>query len=220
MKTLRRFFVRLTASIARGRDERRLRDEIEEHLALQTAENIQAGLSPGEARRQAVLKFGAVEAIKEDYRDNHGMAFLEHLLQDVRYAMRGLHRNPGFTIVAVLTLALGIGLTTAVFSVMNAVLLNPLPYVDGERIVLVREILRDRGNASVGHFLDWSGDNTVFEHIAAAQPTTYNLADGGAPERVRGTRVTPATSRLHTCRPPLAATLPAGMSKRMNVSSC
>ena len=138
MKALRRFFVRLTASIARGRDERRLREEIEEHLALQTAENIQAGMSPYEARRQAVLKFGAVEAIKADYRDRQGLPFLDHLVTDVRHALRSLRTSPGFTAVAVITLALGIGANTAIFSLIDGLLFKKLPVENPHELVVLR----------------------------------------------------------------------------------
>jgi hypothetical protein len=104
-----------------------LRAEIEEHLALQTAENIRAGLSPFEARRQAVLKFGAVESMKESYRDQRGLPFLETLLQDTRYALRRLRFAPAFTIATILTLTLGIGATTSIFTLAHAVLLKSLP---------------------------------------------------------------------------------------------
>src|SRR5438876_9028287 len=117
MRTLRRFVRRLVSWARTQRDEERLRAEIEEHLALQTAENLRAGLSPVEARRQAVLKFGAVEAVKEEYRDQRGLPFLEMLLQDVRYGLRQLSSNPGLTLTVLLTLALGIGANTAIFTV-------------------------------------------------------------------------------------------------------
>src|SRR5262249_30756092 len=94
---------------------------------LLTAENVRAGLSPVEARRQAVLKFGAVEAIKESYRDQRGLAFMETLLQDLRHAVMRLRTAPSFTLAAVLTLALGIGATTAIFTLVHAVLLKWLP---------------------------------------------------------------------------------------------
>jgi predicted permease len=103
-----------------------LRAEIEEHLALQTAENLRAGLSPVEARRQAVLKFGAVEAIREGYRDQRGLPFIETLIRDLRYALRSLRKAPAFTIATVLTLALGIGATTSIFTLAHAVLLKSL----------------------------------------------------------------------------------------------
>ena len=99
-----------------------MRAEIEEHLALQTAENVRAGLSPAEARRQAVLKFGAVEAMKDGYRDQRGLPFLETLFQDARQALRRLRMAPAFTIATILTLALGIGATTSIFTLVHAVL--------------------------------------------------------------------------------------------------
>src|SRR6185312_10533770 len=140
MRTLRRFFRRLISWTATQRDEERLRAEIEEYLALQTAENVRAGLSPIEARRQAVLKFGAVEAMKEGYRDQRGLPFLETLIQDTRHALRGLRKAPAFTATTILTLALGIGATTSIFTLVHAVLLKSLPVANpGELYRLGKE---------------------------------------------------------------------------------
>jgi len=127
MRLLRRFFRRLMSWAAAQRDEERLQAEIEEHLALQTAENLQAGLSPVEARRAAVLKFGAVEAMKESYRYQRGLPFAETLIRDSRLALRRLRMAPAFTAATILTLALGIGATTAIFTLAHAVLLKSLP---------------------------------------------------------------------------------------------
>src|SRR5690242_9170525 len=137
MRTLRRFFKRLVSSPASQEDEDRLKEEIEEHLALQTAENIRGGLTPAEARRQAALKFGGVESMKELYRDQRGIAFIETLLQDIRYGLRRLRKTPAFTLTVILTLALGIGATTAIFTLVHAVLLKSLPVTKPEELARI-----------------------------------------------------------------------------------
>ncbi len=127
MRSLRRFFRRLISWATAQRDEERLQAEIEEHLALQTAENLQVGLSPADARREAALKFGGVEAMKEIYRDQRGLPFAETLIRDSRLALRRLGKAPAFTAATMLTLALGIGATTSIFTLAHAVLLKSLP---------------------------------------------------------------------------------------------
>jgi macrolide transport system ATP-binding/permease protein len=134
MRTLRRCLKRLSSWARTQRDEERLRAEIEEHLALQTAENLRASLSPVEARRQAVLKFGALEAMRESYRDQRGIPLVETLIRDTRHALRRLRTAPAFTITTVLTLALGIGATTSIFTLVYAVLLNSLAVANPDEL--------------------------------------------------------------------------------------
>jgi predicted permease len=188
MRSLRRFFVRLVNFATRRRDDERLREEIEGHLALEAAENQRAGLSPAEARRQALLTFGPVEAVKEDYRAERGMMFMETLLQDVRYAFHILRKSPGFTAVAVLTLALGIGANTAIFSVVDAVLLKPLRFERPASLAIIWESLPkygiDRNTVSPANFLDWQDQNRAFSGMAAFLDQPTNLTGTGQPEQV------------------------------------
>jgi predicted permease len=130
MRRLKRFFRRLGAWTTSREAEQRLLAEIEDHLAQQTAEYVSAGLSPVEARRQAVLKFGGVEATRERWREQRGLPFLDNLLQDTRHALRRLRMAPTFTITTVLILALGIGATTAIFTLVHAVVVKSLPVRD------------------------------------------------------------------------------------------
>jgi predicted permease len=135
MRLLRRLWIR-TRNFATGSSgQRRLREEMEQHLALQTEANIRAGMPPNEARRQAAIKFGAAEAICESYHAEEGLPKIETALQDCRYAVRMLLRSPVLSVVAVMTLALGIGANTAIFSFLDAVLLRSLPVRDPQRLV-------------------------------------------------------------------------------------
>src|SRR6266699_3405885 len=155
--------------------KRKLDSEMEEemrgHIEMRTRENIEAGMSAEEARYAAMRQFGWVDNIKETCREQRGVTWLEHFIQDLRYGARMLRKNPGFTAVAVLTLALGIGANTAIFSVVNAVLLRPLPYTDPNRLVAVCESNPRLGwhqyVTSMGAYADWRRQNSVFQQLAA-----------------------------------------------------
>src|SRR5262245_18860861 len=132
MKAVRRLFKRVTSWITSARDEEFLRAEIQEHIDMQTTENLRSGLSPVEARRHALLKFGNVEAMKELYRDQRSLPFIETLVSDTHHAFRRLHKAPAFSAAVILTLAIGIGANTAVFGVVDSILIRPLAYPHAE----------------------------------------------------------------------------------------
>src|SRR5881409_2114345 len=137
MTWLRVLVLRLTALFRKGRLEQELDEELRSHLELQVDENVRKGMSPKEARYAARRSFGGVEQVKEIYRKHRGLPMIETLVQDLGYALRLLAKNPDFTAVAVVTVALGIGANSAIFSVVNSVLLQSLPFRDAERLVVL-----------------------------------------------------------------------------------
>jgi hypothetical protein len=183
MRSLRRFFTRMFNSATRRAHDERLREEIEEHIALGTTENIRAGLSPVEARRQAILKFGGMEAIKEDYRAERGLQFIETFIQDLRYALRLLRKSPGFTIVAVLTLALGIGANAVVFGVLNALILHPLNLPQEESLYAIQHGSDNSPSESYPDYLDLRDRNRSFDDLAAYDIGQAGLDTGENPSR-------------------------------------
>src|SRR5271169_5327600 len=184
MKSLRRFFTRLVSFATRRTQEERLREEIEEHIALQTAENLRAGLPPIEARRQAMLKFGGVEAMKEDYRAERGMLLIENLVRDIRFALRMLRKSPGFTAVAVATLALGIGANAVVFGVLNALVLRPLNVPQAQNLFMIERGKDKSPGQSYPDYLDLRDRSRSFDGLVAYEISPSGLDFGGRPSPI------------------------------------
>ncbi|MCI0541423.1 MAG: ABC transporter permease [Verrucomicrobiales bacterium] len=172
MNSMRKLQFWVRAIFRKRRLDLAMDEEMRSHIEMQTRENIEAGMIPEEARFAALREFGQMESIKETCREQRGVSWLENLLQDARYGTRKLRKNRGFTAVAVITLALGIGATTVVFSIVNGVLLQPLEYPGSERIVNVWESDPKKGfqsnYTSPANFVDWRRENQVFEAIAFA----------------------------------------------------
>ncbi|HXA65869.1 MAG TPA: ABC transporter permease [Bryobacteraceae bacterium] len=174
----------------RKRMLQQLDDEIREHIETETQDNIERGMSPEEARYAAVRKFGNVTRVKEDTREVWSSVWLEQLLQDVRFAVRMLRKSPGFTAVAIFTLALGIGANSAMFSVVNGILLRSLPFKEPSRLVTVLDTKPSKGvdwlYVSPNRFEEWVRRNTTFDQIAAAENCFFKLENHGAPILLQG----------------------------------
>ncbi len=188
---LRAVIVRFTSLFGRSSRDRELAAELESHLRMHVDDGVRAGMSPEEARRHALIELGGVEQTKEKYRERRGLPWLESLLQDVRFGLRMLRKNPGFTTVAVLTLALGIGANTAIFSVVDAVLLNPIPFSHSGQLVDLYEKTSVSPRAGIPYpdLLDWQRENRGFEGIAGYLGDAFTFTGSGRPLRLNGERV-------------------------------
>jgi putative ABC transport system permease protein len=213
MRRARAWLLRLVGVFTGHRRDHEFTEELESHLAMHVEDNVRAGMTPGEARRHALVKLGGIEQAKETYRDRARLPLLDHLLQDVRVGTRMLRRNPLFTAVAVLTLGLGIGANAAIFSVVNAVLLRPLPYPDPERLVLIWATDTKRGAtedvASYPDVEDWKAQSTSFDGMAAFTSRSAMLAGSDQAELVPAIQVMPGFFEMLGVRPAIGRTFRA-----------
>ena len=193
MKTLRAFWLRLAGTVhVEPRDS--FAEELEGHLQMHTEDNVRKGMSATEARRDALIKLGGVEQTRELYHDRQTLPVLEVFMQDLRYGLRMLRKNPGFTAVAVLSLALGIGANTTIFTVVNAILLSALPVRDLPRLVqmdtvdsktLITQARSEKLGMSFPNFQDYRRDNRVFTDLAAFMPIAVTWSGGAEPRQLQ-----------------------------------
>jgi predicted permease len=211
MSGLRAWFSRLGGLFGKERRDGELAAELEIHLEMHVEEYVRAGMSPEEARRRALVELGGIEQTKEIYRERRGLPWLETLLQDVRFGARMLRKNPGFTTVAIVTLALGIGVNVAIFSVVDATLLDPIPLPQPDRIVSVFEKWPSfpYGPFSYPNFLDLQRDSSSFSGLAAWRVESFSLTGLGEPEQLHGKMVSGNFFSLLGVRPILGRTFRA-----------
>jgi putative ABC transport system permease protein len=210
MAEVRSWFSRLLGLSRKKNREAEMAEEIRQHVDSLTERKVAAGMSLEEARNAALREFGGVEQIKEIARAQRSWLSAEQLWRDLRFALRGLRKQPGFTIIATLTLALGIGANTAIFSIVNAVLLRPLPFPEPDRMIFLAEA--DKTNPSqpglaisLPDYLDWRRDNTVFENLAVSTRESASLSGipGRDPEQVGAAFVTANFFKVIGVRPRL-----------------
>jgi putative ABC transport system permease protein len=198
------------ALLRKGRLEQELDEEVRSHVEMLVEENLRKGMSPEEARYAALRSFGGVEQVKEVYRERRGLPMIETVIQDVRYGARMLAKNPGFTAVAIITLALGIGANTAIFSIVDAVILRPLPYKDPDRLVMVKELIPvaspDPIPVCASDVAQFQRQNQAFESVAAFRSEQFDLGGSGEPERITVERVNASLFSLLGVQPMLGRT--------------
>ena len=194
MRSLRAWLSRFAGLFGFRRRDADVADELQAHLAMQVEDNVRSGMSPEKARRQALIRLGGTTQAMELYRERSGLPQVDTFLQDVRYGARMLRKNPGFATLAIITLALGIGANTAIFSVINTVMLRPLPYPDADRLVLMNEMAVDRGrvdmmSVSWKDYLDWRQQARSFQNLGIFRAQNLTLTGVDQPERLNGAMV-------------------------------
>ncbi len=196
----------LKSALRRQRMEQDMDAEMRFHVTSYTEDLVRSGISRQEAERMARIEFGRLEPIKEDCRQARGLRLLDETMQDLRYAGRMLRKSPGFAAVAVLTLALGIGANTSIFSIVDAWILKPLPYPESSRLVSVftADVKRNQvGSTSPADLYDWRQDNQAFETICAFSTPIFTLMRGDQPEQIVGSRVNTEFFQMLGVRPQL-----------------
>jgi predicted permease len=196
MRRMRRFFLRFYQLFTNAKTEAELTREIAAHLALLEEEYLRRGMSPEEARLAARRAYGGVEQAKQLHRNERAFQGLAQIVQDIRYTFRQLRKSPGFAATAILMLALGLGATTAIFSIVEGVLLRPLPFPDPERLVILGDVLEGSHCAACTHatvtapdIRNYMRDTHGFSHLGGYQPTNFELSGSGTPIKVNATRM-------------------------------
>ena len=193
MRGIRAVLVRLTGVFTSSRRDREMADELESHLALHIDDNIRAGMSPVEARRQALLKFGAMESVKDAYRDRGGFPGLAHLAQDLRFAARMLRKAPGFSVTAIVTIALAVGVNAAIFAVLNAAALQPLHVPHGEGLATLAISFQGEGRrfvhgtasmVSYPEYLTIKEQSRALQGVIAFSPFNPTTLGGAEPRQI------------------------------------
>src|SRR5215470_3114969 len=200
--------LRLRSLFRRRQVEQELDEELRYHLERQIEEHIAKGMTPEEARYAALRAMGGIEQRKEECRDMRRVNYIDDLLRDLRYASRNLRRNPGFAALSILIMALGIGANTAVFSIVNAVLLKPLSYHDPDRIVTISNASTTREaptalskQVSIPDFEDWQAQSSSFEAMANYASRETAVIQGSTPEYARVSSVSPDFFRVFAVEP-------------------
>ena len=188
MRKLRALWRRLCGIFEARQVDREFVAELESHLQMHIEDNLLAGMSPEEARRQALIRLGGVEQTRQAYRERQTLPWIEPLWQDIRFGLRMLRKSPAFTAIAVMTLALGIGANTAIFSIVNGVLLNPLPFPHPEQLVVLHESKPnfEFGAISYPNFQDWQKNNHTFSSMAISDGYYFSLTGTGVAEQLDG----------------------------------
>src|SRR5216110_1601440 len=181
MRKLRAVLFRLAGWFGKTRREREWTAEFDSNLRLHIDDNVRAGMNPEQAWREALVKFGGVESAKESMRDRATFVWIDTSWQDIRYAWRSLRRSSGFAVTAILSLALGLGASLAVFTVADNLLVRPLPYRDASRLVmlwLANARHGDRSEVTPGDYLDWKSQNDVLDSIGGLRESRSVLLHG------------------------------------------